>query len=87
MNQDNSSLTSRREFIRTSSAITAGLVAAPFAITGRAAALSPGDTIKVGLIGSGSRGTGAAANALNACGNAVLYAMGDIYAPKMEGGK
>ena len=86
MNQETSSLTSRREFIRTSSAVTAGLVAAPFVITGRSAGLSPGETLKLGLIGCGGRGSGAAADALAASGNTVLYAMGDIYAPKMEGG-
>ena len=86
MNQETSSLSSRREFIRTSTAVTAGLVAAPFVITGRSAVLSPGDTIKIGLIGCGGRGNGAASDALTASTGSMLYAMGDIYAPKMEGG-
>ncbi len=86
MNQESSSLTSRREFIRASSAVTAGLVAAPFVITGRSAARSPGETIKIGLIGCGGRGNGAASDALVSSPGTVLHAMGDIYAPKMDGG-
>src|SRR5215212_7795484 len=76
MNQAN---TSRREFLRASSAVTAGLVAAPFVITGRSAELSPGDTIKVGLVGCGGRGSGAAMQAMNADSNAQLVAMGDVF--------
>lgn len=79
MKQENSSITSRREFLRTSSAVTAGLVAAPFVLTGRAAELSPGDTIKVGLIGCGGRGTGAAKQALSADKNVHLVAMADVF--------
>jgi hypothetical protein len=56
MNQENSYSTSRREFLRASGAATASLMAAPFILTGRAAELSPGDTIKVGLVGCGGRG-------------------------------
>ena len=84
MNQENT--TSRREFIRTSGAVTAGLMAAPFVLTGRGAGLSPGDTIKVGLIGCGGRGNGAAADALAADPGTVLYAMGDLDAAKIETG-
>jgi myo-inositol 2-dehydrogenase / D-chiro-inositol 1-dehydrogenase len=84
MNQENS--TSRREFLRASSAVTAGLVAAPFVLTGRSAELSPGDTIKIGLIGSGSRGSGAAADAMAADPGTVLYAMADLEMSKIETG-
>ncbi len=42
------------------------------------------DTLKVGLIGCGGRGTGAANQALNADENVVLYAMADIFSDKME---
>jgi predicted dehydrogenase len=38
----------------------------------------------VGLIGCGGRGTGAAANALNADANARLTAMGDVFADKIR---
>ncbi len=84
MKQENLSLGSRREFIRASTAVTAGLVAAPFVLTGRGAALSPGDTIKVGLIGCGGRGTGAAKQALNADSNVQLVAMADAFESQVK---
>src|SRR5438477_12374116 len=84
MNEKNTIITSRRDFIRSSSAVTAGLVAAPFVLTGRSAELSPGDAIKIGLIGCGSRGSGAAADALAANPNTVLYAMADLDTPKID---
>jgi myo-inositol 2-dehydrogenase / D-chiro-inositol 1-dehydrogenase len=84
MNQENSLSTSRRDFLRSSTAVTAGLVAAPFIVTGRAAELSPGDTIKVGLIGCGGRGTGAAKQALNADGNVQLVAMADVFENQLK---
>jgi predicted dehydrogenase len=72
------STTSRRQFLQTSAALTA------------AAALSPnvhaagGDLLKVGLIGCGNRGTGAAAQALQADKNVKLWAMGDAFQDRLE---
>lgn len=79
MKQEHSATTTRREFLRASSVVTAGLVAAPFVLTGRSAELSPGDTIKVGLIGCGGRGSGAAKQALSADQNVQLVAMADVF--------
>lgn len=42
------------------------------------------DTIKVGLIGCGGRGSGAAAQALSADPNVVLHAMGDLFADQLQ---
>ena len=42
------------------------------------------DTIRIGLIGCGGRGTGAAANALKADRNVRLVAMGDAFRDKLE---
>jgi myo-inositol 2-dehydrogenase/D-chiro-inositol 1-dehydrogenase len=42
------------------------------------------DTLKVGLIGCGGRGSGAAAQALKADPNVVLHAVGDIFKDKMD---
>ncbi|GAB2770465.1 Gfo/Idh/MocA family oxidoreductase [Rhabdobacter roseus] len=42
------------------------------------------ETLKVGLIGCGGRGSGAAKQALSADPNVVLYAVGDIFKDKME---
>ena len=85
MNQENAS-TSRREFLRASSAVTAGLVAAPFVLTGRSATLSPGDAIKVGLVGCGGRGSGAAKQALNADSNVQLVAVADAFENNLQRG-
>jgi len=57
---------SRRQFLRNSSLAAAGAAAlsqVPFVITSHAA---PDDPIRIGLIGCGGRGTGAAADALGA---------------------
>ena len=40
--------------------------------------------LKVGLIGCGGRGSGAAANALNADPNAKLVAMGDVFDERVQ---
>ncbi|HEX5025500.1 MAG TPA: Gfo/Idh/MocA family oxidoreductase [Agriterribacter sp.] len=42
------------------------------------------DTLKVGLIGCGGRGSGAASQALSADPNVVLHAMGDIFADQLQ---
>jgi len=41
--------------------------------------------IKVGLIGCGGRGTGAAAQALSAGDDVVLWAVGDVFADRVQG--
>ena len=43
------------------------------------------DTLKVGLVGCGGRGTGAAAQALAADPGTKLVAMGDAFMDKVEG--
>ncbi len=85
MNQENTS-SSRREFLRASSTVTAGLMAAPFVLTGRSAQLSPGDAIKVGLVGCGGRGSGAAKQALNADSNVQLVAVADAFEGNLQRG-
>src|SRR5690349_392630 len=84
MHNESTTPTTRRHFLKTSSAATAGLLAAPGILGTKSSAASPGDTIKVGLVGAGGRGSGAAGNALTADGNAVLTAIGDIYADNAE---
>ena len=76
--------TSRREFLKTSTATAAGLIAAPAILGTRASAASPGDELRVGLIGCGGRGSEAAMNALRGDKNAVLTAIADIYEENIE---
>ncbi len=77
-------LSSRRDFLRTSTAaVVGGAVAAGLgAIPAVHAAGS--DMIKVGLIGCGQRGTGAAENVLNSASGVELVAMGDVFRDKIE---
>ena len=57
----------------------------PAAWPSAAAPTPPGsDILKVGLIGCGGRGTGAAGNALNADPNAKLVAMADAFEDRLE---
>src|SRR5437762_9197118 len=78
--------TSRREFLKTSSAAALGGVLAANVVFPEKSFAANNDKIKIGLIGCGGRGNGAAADALAADSNTVLYAMGDIDAAKIEVG-
>jgi predicted dehydrogenase len=73
---------SRREFLKLSAAAAAA-VAGPLAI-GRSAHARGSDILKVGLIGCGGRGSGAAVNALNADANARLVAMADVFPDRVQ---
>src|SRR6516162_1315611 len=69
----------RRRFLQTS---TAAVLATPLLAHGVHA--DGNDLLKVGLIGCGGRGTGAAAQALHADRNVKLWAMGDAFRDKLE---
>jgi len=73
---------SRRGFLKTSSAAVAGVVLSGNLGSRLFAANS--DTLKVGLIGCGGRGTGAAGQALSADKNTVLTAVGDVFGSACE---
>lgn len=78
--------TDRRTFLRQSSAVaaTAALVSSlPFPHVARAVNVRS-DKLKLGLIGCGGRGSGAAQQALNADSNTELWAMGDVFADKLD---
>jgi predicted dehydrogenase len=81
---DPSELT-RRQFLKSSAAAA---VAGPL-VAGRAfgqeRTVSPGETLRVGLIGCGGRGTGAAAQALAADSNVKLVALGDAFKDRLQG--
>lgn len=73
---------SRRQFIQTSGAAMLSVAAASYAT--RAVYGAANDVLKVGLVGCGSRGSGAAYEALNADPNTRLVAMGDAFADVVE---
>jgi len=76
---------SRRDFLKGSTAAVVG-----GALVGQAA-LAPrvfaagSDVLKVGLVGCGGRGSGAAVQALSAEPNVKLTAMGDAFADRLQG--
>lgn len=72
-------MTTRRGFLKTSSAATlGGFFVSGLALSTRGFAANS-DTLKIGLIGCGGRGTGAANEALKADANTVLTAVGDVF--------
>ncbi len=73
----------RREFLRTSAAI-AGSAALGSLTLERSAHAAGTDTIRIGLIGCGGRGTEAAINAMNAGTDVRLVAMADIFAERLK---
>ena len=86
MTNDILSTVSRRGFLsKTSTAALASAVVMPHILTSKSHAASPGDTIKVGLVGCGGRGTGAANQALSADKNVKLTAMGDMFESQLKG--
>jgi predicted dehydrogenase len=74
---------SRRDFLKTTGVAAAGLAGA--ASLQRTAHAAGSDVLKVGLVGCGGRGTGAAANALGADPNTQLTALADPFPEKMQG--
>jgi predicted dehydrogenase len=78
------SSSSRREFLKNTTAATVGttIAARLGSIPGAFAAGS--DMIKIGLIGCGGRGTGAAFNALGAAPGVKIVAMGDVFQDRLE---
>lgn len=76
---------SRRNFIRTAGVAAAGtFISKPSILASESVWASNSDTLKVGLIGCGGRGTGAAEEALNADPNVVLSAMADAFSDSLD---
>ena len=73
----------RREFVKTGAALTASLSAISCAPEVHVAGQET--TIKIGLVGCGGRGTGAAENCLSSAPNVQLTAMGDMFPDRIKG--
>jgi hypothetical protein len=79
--KDSPTQSSRREFLKTSSAAVAtATIGFPAILRGA----PNSEKLKIGFIGCGGRGTGAANQALTADSNVVLWAVGDAFADKIE---
>jgi myo-inositol 2-dehydrogenase / D-chiro-inositol 1-dehydrogenase len=78
----------RRNFLKNSSALIAGSsIAAATLPIARSAYAAGDDTIKLGLVGCGGRGSGAATQALAADENTKLVAMGDAFENRLSSAK
>jgi len=73
----------RREFVKTSSLVVGGLMLGSLPLESSANVLGD-DTIKVGLIGCGGRGTGAAVQALSTKQNVKLVAMAEAFRDRLD---
>src|SRR5438270_5661588 len=73
-------LSSRRQFLATT-----GAAAAATAFLAPAIHAAGTDVIKVGLIGCGGRGSGAAENVLSSAKGVEIVALGDVYVDHVKG--
>jgi predicted dehydrogenase len=80
--QAEKTLTTRRQFLRTSATALAG--AAVAGAVARPGYTAEDNTVKVALIGCGGRGTGAAAQALSTQGPTQLWAVADVFPHRIE---
>ncbi len=76
--------TSRRNFIKDSSLLVAGGAMVGQLALSRSAHAFGSDEIRIGLIGCGGRGTGAASQAMNTEGATRLVAMGDAFQSRLQ---
>ena len=76
---------SRRQFIKTAGIATIGATLPRTSVLGSKAMWSSNsNTLKVGLIGCGGRGTAAAGEALNADPNVIITAMADAFDDRLQ---
>jgi myo-inositol 2-dehydrogenase / D-chiro-inositol 1-dehydrogenase len=79
---ENHATVTRRDFVKTTAAVSAATLA------GTAwGAAGAADTIRVGLIGCGGRGTGAAQNCLQASEQVKVVALGDLFSDRLQGSR
>ncbi len=78
------SRSSRRDFLRSSTLGAVGGVVATQLSLAPHVHPAGSDRVKIGLIGCGSRGTGAVRDALRAAPNVKLVAMGDVFRDRLD---
>jgi predicted dehydrogenase len=82
--QANEGRATRRDFLKTTTVVAGSALAANLTFLSNAHAAG-GDKIKVGIIGCGGRGSGAAENVLNAAQNVEIVAIGDAFKFRVDG--
>jgi predicted dehydrogenase len=70
----------RRDFMKTSAALSLGAMG----LIGARAYAAGSDTLRIGLIGCGGRGRGAAMNILDAAPGVELYALADLFQEPLD---
>lgn len=87
MNHIHTPQSSRRDFIKTSgAAVFGGTLASQLAFPHVSLGAPAGEKLKIGWVGCGGRGTGAANQALNADSNIELWAVGEAFRDKIDSG-
>src|SRR5438552_4276104 len=82
-NPNSPAQSTRRDFLKTSTAVVGGTLLSGLAIE-RSAHAAGSDTLKIALIGCGGRGSGAADQALSTEGSVKLIAMADAFPDRLE---
>ncbi len=80
---DQARTVTRRDFVKGTAAVVGSVMASQFPLSA-SAYYGVDDTIRVGLIGCGGRGTGAAVQAMSASPNVRLVAMADPFMDRIE---
>ncbi|MFN0058731.1 MAG: Gfo/Idh/MocA family oxidoreductase [Planctomycetota bacterium] len=80
------SATSRRDFLKTSAALSVAAFAGPLVLP-RGVFAAGSDAIRVGVIGCGGRGTGAASDCVKAAPGVKITALGDLFVDRLESSK
>ena len=83
MKDSDKTLIKRRDFVKGSSAVAAGVLLTPLSV-GASAWVGGSDTLKVAVVGCGGRGTGAANQALNTGDDVKLVAMADAFRDRVD---
>lgn len=78
--------TDRRTFLKQGAALSTAIALGPLAAAAPVHAAGS-DTIRVGLIGCGGRGRGAAENCVRSSEGVELVAIGDLFADRLEDGR
>ena len=82
-NANSPAVPTRRDFLKTS-ALAGGALASELSFPNVSRGAGNSDKLRIGLIGCGGRGTGAASQALKADSNVQLVAMGDAFPDAIE---
>lgn len=75
----------RRDFLKTSAASAAVLLASGARTFAQGANAAGSDTLRVGVIGCGGRGTGAALDCINSSPGVKIVALGDLFQDRLDG--